>query len=71
MKGIELDTTIPYTPQLNGKAERINTTIMEKARSMIFDADMSKTMWGEAVYTAAYLHDRSLRKTIDETPVEL
>ncbi|XP_076620030.1 uncharacterized protein LOC143341187 [Colletes latitarsis] len=43
-KRIEMDTTTPYTPQLNGKVERINRTIMEKARSLIFDSGLCKTM---------------------------
>jgi len=31
--GIELNTTIPHTPQLNGKAERLNRTLLEKVRA--------------------------------------
>ena len=41
-RGIVLDFTIPYTPQLNGKAERTNRTLMDKARALIFDCDMEK-----------------------------
>lgn len=54
-EGIEIDFTTPHTPQLNGKAERINRTIIEKARALIFDSKMKKTMWREAAYVA-YLH---------------
>lgn len=32
----------------------MNRTIVEKARSMLFDANLSKEYWGEAVSTAAY-----------------
>lgn len=69
-KGIEIDYTIPYTPQLNGKAERLNRSLMEKARSLIFGSTLNKNMWGEAVYMAAYLHNRSPSKTIETTPFE-
>lgn len=31
LKGIEMNYTIPYSPQMNGTAERLNRTIMEKA----------------------------------------
>jgi len=34
-KGIEHQTTVPYTPQQNGAAERLNRTLMEKVRSML------------------------------------
>lgn len=70
-KGIFIDYTIAYTPQLNGTAERMNRTLMEKARAMIFDSDSPKEMWGEAVQTAAYLLNKSPTVTIsDSTPAE-
>lgn len=34
-KGINIEYTPPYTPQLNGKAERLNRTLVEKVRAMI------------------------------------
>jgi transposase InsO family protein len=34
--------TTPYTPQKNGVAERINMTLMEKARSMLSGAKLGK-----------------------------
>ena len=66
-----LDFTIPYTPQLNGKAERMNRTLMDKARALIFDCDMEKEMWGEAVQTAAYLINRSPTTALNKTPAEM
>jgi transposase InsO family protein len=36
--GIERKKTTPYTPQHNGVAERMNMTLMEKARSMLNSA---------------------------------
>lgn len=70
MKGIVLDYTVPYSPQLNGTAERLNRTLMDKARAMIFDSQLSKEMWGEAVLTSAYLLNRSPTSTTDTTPAE-
>lgn len=32
---------------------------------------MNKTMWGEAVYTAAYLLNRTPSKSIETTPTEM
>ena len=58
-KGINLETTVPYTPQSNGVAERLNRTLEEKAWTMLIDARLPKLMWGEAVLTATYLLNRS------------
>ena len=47
-KGIQLVLTVPYTPQQNGVSERLNRTLMEKVRSMLFESKLPKSMWGEA-----------------------
>lgn len=59
MKGIVLDYTVPHSPQMKGKAERLNRTLLEKARTLIFDSGLTKKFWGEAVYVATYLLNRS------------
>ncbi|KRY61318.1 Retrovirus-related Pol polyprotein from transposon TNT 1-94 [Trichinella britovi] len=40
-KGIRHERTIPETPQQNGVAERMNRTLVEKARTMLIDANLS------------------------------
>jgi hypothetical protein len=40
---IEVDYTVPHTPQLNGKAERLNRSLMEKARSLFFYSKLKST----------------------------
>ena len=47
------------TLELNGLAERINQTVMERVRSMLAHAKLSKTFWVEALITAMYVIDRS------------
>ncbi|PNF16926.1 hypothetical protein B7P43_G03693 [Cryptotermes secundus] len=69
-KGIVMEFTTPYSPQLNGTAERMNRTIVEKARALIFDSGLNKRMWGEAVLTSAYLLNRSPTVTVNGTPAE-
>lgn len=36
MHGIILETTVPYSPEQNGRAEREMRTIVEAARSMLY-----------------------------------
>lgn len=70
--GIRHQTTTPYTPEQNGLAERMNRTIVEKARCMLFDAKLGKEFWAEAVSTAVYLLNRSpLKSLINTTPEEV
>ncbi|CAL5225817.1 g8596 [Coccomyxa viridis] len=33
-------TTVPYNPEQNGAAERVNRTLMERAQAMISDANL-------------------------------
>jgi hypothetical protein len=56
--GIQRQQTPPYTPEHNGVAERMNRTLVECARSMLHDAQLSYKYWGEAVITACYIRNR-------------
>ena len=46
---------MPKNPELNGLAERMNTTIMERVRTMLSHAKLPKSYWVEAMYTDVYL----------------
>lgn len=72
-EGITLEYTAPCTLEQNGVAERMNRTLLDKARSMVFDAGFPKTLWGEAVLTAAYLANRSPTSALEvsKTPYEV
>ena len=70
-KGISHQFTVPYCPQQNGVAERMNRTIMEGARSMLYHAKLPLEFWAEACSTAVYLHNRSPTTALkDQTPFE-
>ncbi|GJW70144.1 retrovirus-related pol polyprotein from transposon TNT 1-94 [Tanacetum coccineum] len=58
-EGIERQFTTAYTPQQNGVAERMNITLLERARAMLATASLGKSFWAEAVYTACYVINRS------------
>ena len=70
-KGIVHQTTAPYTPEQNGKAERLNRTLMERVRAMLQDAKLPNSLWAEAVTTANYIRNRSPVCGDSKTPKEL
>ena len=70
-KGIKLETTVRYTPEQNGAAERLNRTLMDKVRPMLNGAGLPKYLWAEAVVTANYVRNRSPVSGRDKTPWEL
>jgi len=70
-KGIKLETTVRYTPEQNGAAERLNRTLMDKVRPMLAASGQPKYLWAEAVVTASYVRNRSPVNGRDKTPYEL
>ena len=55
----------PHTPELNGKAERLNRTLNNIIRAILLQANMPQSFWTEAMAIATYLHNRLLSKAID------
>ena len=51
--GITHQVTAPYSPQSNGKAERLNRTLADSVRAMLYHANMPESFWDEAMQTAA------------------
>ena len=68
--GITHEPTASYSPESNGKAERLNRTLVERARTIITelteingaDEEEYKKLWAEAVNTANYIRNRVLNK---------
>lgn len=48
-EGIKRQFTTSYTPQQNGVADRMNRTLLERARVMLATAGLEKSFWAEAV----------------------
>ena len=70
--GIARQNNTPYTPQQNGVAERMNMTLMERARSMLSGVGLGQEFWVEAMETTFYLVNRSPSSTLeDKTPQEV
>ncbi len=58
------ELTVPYSPEQNGVAERMNRTLMESARTMLSHAGLPDSYWAEAVASAAYIRNKSANETI-------
>lgn len=69
--GIVHQTTIPYTPEQNGKAERMNRTLIEKAKCLLFDAGLPKCYWAEAISMAAFLTNKTVTRSTGKIPDEI
>ncbi|KAJ4720195.1 Retrovirus-related Pol polyprotein from transposon TNT 1-94 [Melia azedarach] len=64
--------TVRDTPQQNGVAERMNQTLLERARCMLSNAELTRRFWAEAVSTACYLINRGPHTGINlKTPFEV
>ena len=62
----------PYTPQQNGRAERLNGVLISCATTLLEDAQLSRRFWEDAVSTASYLYNRIPHKSINnKIPYEL
>ena len=71
-KGIARHRIVRHTPQQNGLVERMNRTLIEKVKCMLFNANLSKYFWVEAVNIDAYLINRSPSSALDfKTPQEV
>ena len=59
------------TPQLNGVAERLNRTLLERIRAFTHESGLPKTLWGEALRHATWLKNRTATRALDgKTPFE-
>ena len=63
--GVRRQFTCKYTLQQNGVAERMNRTILERARSMRVHAGLPLHLWGATVDTVVYLINRSPSSSIE------
>ena len=70
-KGIRRQLTILGTPQQNGVAERRNRTLLEMVRSIMAQANLPISFWGDVLLTATYILNRVPSKSVPTTPYEL
>ena len=69
-EGINHEPSAPYTQHQNGVRERKIRSIVEKARTMLLEAQLPPRFWAEAVNMAVYLLNCSSTKALNTTPFE-
>ncbi|CAI7879758.1 unnamed protein product [Closterium sp. NIES-53] len=57
-KGIRRQLTVPYTPQHNSIAERVNRSLLEGMRSLLADSNLTLHYWGDALGMECWLKNR-------------
>ncbi|SGY91570.1 BQ5605_C038g11681 [Microbotryum silenes-dioicae] len=68
-RGTRRQYSIPRTPQQNGRAERVNRSIVEGVLALLADAHLPKTFWEEAVAYFVYCKNLCQHSALDkETP---
>ena len=70
--GVVHQTSCVGTPQQNGIAERKNRDLLEKTRAIMFNANIPKKYWSQAVLTATYLINRLPSRVLNsKSPLEV
>ncbi|KAI3758473.1 hypothetical protein L6452_06036 [Arctium lappa] len=71
-EGITPNFSAARTPQQNGVVERKNRTLVEAARTMFAESDLSTNFWAEVVATACFTQNRAtIVKRFQKTSYEL
>ncbi|KRZ93244.1 Retrovirus-related Pol polyprotein from transposon TNT 1-94 [Trichinella sp. T8] len=72
VNGIRHETSVQYTPQQNGVAERKNRTLLDMARCMLLESKLSLNFWAKAISTACYIGNRCPSRSLNgEIPLTL
>ena len=71
LEGIQMEHSVPNTPQQNGVTERKNISLKEMATCLLHAKHLPPSLWDEAVNCASYLQNRVPHKSVvGATPFE-
>jgi transposase InsO family protein len=71
-EGIKHEFSSPYTPQQNGVVERKNRTLLDMARTMLYEYKTPDRFWAEAINIVCYsIHRLYLHRILKKTSYEL
>ena len=69
--GIQMQHSMPYTPQQNGVAECKKRALKDIATCMMEEKDLNNNIWDEAINCVAYFQNRSPHNSLEgKTPFE-
>lgn len=65
--GMVCEATTAYSPESNGRAERLERTLIDMARTMLHSAPTAPSnLWAEAVHTACFIKNRLVTQSCTE-----
>jgi transposase InsO family protein len=70
-QGIQHQLTIRYSSHQNGKAERINLTLLDGIRTVLIASGISRTRWDEALNYITYTRNYSPSKSLKTNGIPL
>ncbi|KAF8790524.1 Retrovirus-related Pol polyprotein like [Argiope bruennichi] len=56
------EKTIPYNSESNGKAERVNRVLLDRARSLLYESELPLKVWAEAINCSTQVSNVTPRK---------
>jgi hypothetical protein len=68
--GVLLEPVVPYSPEQNGEAERVNRILGDMARTMLHESRMPRMFWGYAYQTAGYIYNRIPNSKVKTCPLQ-
>jgi len=70
-QGIIVEYSVPYTPQMNGRAEAANKSLLMIVRPLLLQSTLPMTCWGHAVLHAAALLNMRPTNNRDHSSIQL
>ena len=71
LDGTKREFSAPYCQQENGTSERLNRSLLEKTRCIMFESKCPIYLWGDAIKTACYIYNRIPQAKRGASPYEL